>query len=473
MTNEVLRVGDIVSTASLDIRVLAGDEGLRREVLWAYSCEMQDPTLYLSPHDLLMTVGHCVPMEAGEQSAFVARLDEAGIAGLMIGDHAPAPELSPEMFAEANRRSFPILLAGVHTAYAVVARHVAAANWSTESLQALKLSKLYHVATYAERNLTSLLKELVPALRAGLSIEDSVTGIPLAEVAHTDDAGAEIRRRRYRLRGDHPAELVVAEYPGEEVGSFLLVHLTKMLEVATDAVLAAADRRSELADRLLSSLLNGVATEETANFLHPHVPSNGYRLAAVPRDRVPAVARAVALAEAPMLVGTGREHGLALVPIEETEAFREVVAQLGVQAGVSSVFFDYVDTRTAAVEASKVLTAAGHTDAPWTEFEGSTLSVLTRSQRESAEIVTGVLGPLASDSPRIASLRETLFCYLRNDRKWKETAAELGIHRQTLSYRLKRITEETGRDLNRTSDLAALWVAFQAWENTRSGAGTG
>ncbi|WP_323960498.1 CdaR family transcriptional regulator [Arthrobacter sp. JZ12] len=471
MTRDVLRVEDLVSTASLDIRVLAGSSGLRRDLLWAHSCEMEDPTIYLGPHELLMTIGLCVPKDPSEQAAFVARLDEAGLSGLMIGDHDPAPPLSPEMFSEADRRDFPILLAGVNTAYAVVARHVAAANWSTESLQVLKLSKLYHVATYAEKDLTSLLREVVPSLRAGLSIVDTVTGITLASVAHTEDASTEVRRRRYQLRGNHPAELVVAEYPGEEVGSFLLVHLTKMLEVATDAVLAAADRRGELAERLLAGLLNGSATEETREFLAPHVPSNGFRLAALPRGRVAAVGRAVALAAMPVLLGTGREHGLALVPVEELAGFRELVEQLGVQVGVSSVFYDYVDTRTAAVEAGKVLTAAEHTDAPWTEFEGSTLSVLTRSQRESAEIVTGVLGPLASDSPRIALLRETLFCYLRNDRKWNETAAELGIHRQTLSYRLKRISEETGRDLNRTPDLAALWVAFQAWENMH-GTGT-
>lgn len=145
---------------------------------------MQDPTLYLGPHELLMTIGLCVPKDPAEQAAFVARLDDAGISGLMIGDHDPAPPLSPEMFAEADRRNFPILLAGVNTACAVVARHVAAANWFTESLQVLKLSKLYHVATYAEKDLTSLLHEVVPALRAGLSMVDAVTGITLAEVAH-------------------------------------------------------------------------------------------------------------------------------------------------------------------------------------------------------------------------------------------------------------------------------------------------
>ncbi|WP_323960488.1 hypothetical protein GC088_03270 [Arthrobacter sp. JZ12] len=140
---------------------------------------------------------------------------------------------------------------------------------------------------------------------------------------------------------------------GEEVGSFLLVHLTKMLEVATDAVLAAADRRCEPSDRLLTGLLNGSATEETREFLVPHLPSDGFRLVALPRGRVSAVARAVALAQSPALLSTGHEYGLALVPVEELSAFRCLVGELGVQVGVSSIFYDYVDTRTAAVKAGR------------------------------------------------------------------------------------------------------------------------
>ncbi|MBA2811225.1 helix-turn-helix domain-containing protein [Streptomyces sp. KM273126] len=80
-------------------------------------------------------------------------------------------------------------------------------------------------------------------------------------------------------------------------------------------------------------------------------------------------------------------------------------------------------------------------------------------------MVTGVLGPLAESSPRTDVLRSTLFAYLRNDRRWTETADELDIHRQTLSYRLKRIAAETGVDLNRTADLSALWIASQAWDS--------
>jgi PucR family transcriptional regulator, purine catabolism regulatory protein len=466
MAEGVLCVEDIVATASFDVRVLAGNDGLRREVLWAHSCEMKDPKRFLGPHELLMTVGLCVPADPTDQVAFVADLDEAGLAGFMIGDHDPAPPLSAEMFAEADRRGFPILLAGEHVAYAVVARHVAAANSSTQSLQVLKLSKLYHVATYAERDLHSLVTELVGVLRVGIAIEDTTTGLELVRVGHgpTTSVG-EARQQRHRLRGTHAIDLVLIEYPNEEVDSFLLVHLTKMLEVATDSVLNAADRRAEVSARLFTTLLNGAAPEDTSIFFRPHKPSDGFTIAAFGIDHLAAIRRAVSVATAPVLVAVGQRHGLALIPVGATPLFRTVVEKLGARVGLSSVFIDFADTRIAAVEAADVLATAAHSEQLWNEFEGSTLSVLTRSRREASEIVTGVLGPLADPSSRSTMLRVTLFCYLKNDRRWDETAAELGIHRQTLSYRLRRIADETGRDLSRTADLSALWIACHAWES--------
>lgn len=466
MADDVLRVEDIVATASLDVRVLAGGDGLRREVLWAHSCEMKDPKRFLGPHELLMTVGLCVPTDPAEQVAFVADLDEAGLAGFMIGDHDPAPPLSAEMFAEADRRGFPILLAGEQVAYAVVARHVAAANSSTQSLQVLKLSKLYHVATYANRDLRSLVIELVGVLRVGIAIEDATTGLEIVRVEHAPMAAVgEARRKRHRLHGTHTIDLVLAEYPNEEVDSFLLVHLTKMLEVATDSVLNAADRRAEVSARLLAILLNGTVPDDVSGFFRPHTPSDGFVVAAFGSEHLAAVRRAVSVEAAPVLVGAGHRHGLALIPVGATACLRAIIEQLGVHVGLSSVFVDFADTRIAAVEATDVLASAEHSDQLWNEFEGSTLSVLTRSRREAAQIVTGVLGSLADDSSRSTTLRETLFCYLKNDRRWDDTAADLGIHRQTLSYRLRRIADETGRDLSRTADLSALWIACHAWES--------
>ncbi|WP_084530911.1 PucR family transcriptional regulator [Nocardia miyunensis] len=57
------------------------------------------------------------------------------------------------------------------------------------------------------------------------------------------------------------------------------------------------------------------------------------------------------------------------------------------------------------------------------------------------------LGALARPGPNAARLRETLQAYLRCRRSPDATAKELGVHRNTVRYRLQRITELLGRPI--------------------------
>ena len=458
-----LTIADIVATASLDSHFLAGEKGGDRRVLWAHSCEMPNPENWLGPHELLMTVGLCVPADAVGQVAFIERLNGAGLAGIMIGDHTLAPPLTSEMFDAADRCNFPVLLAAEQVPYAVVARHVAAANSHEQTLQVLTLSKLYHTAAYADEDSDALVGRLAQLLGIGIRVTDVSTGIVVvgSESADHDPAKSS---HDYDLHGAHKVVLTITEFAGESIESFILIHLMKILEVLVDRILNSADRRAEISARLMLSLLNGVTLPETHEFLAPHLPSDGFVLVSVPVADGPAFARVLAVNKLPIIAGLGRITFLALVPSGEIEAVRTLLAAVSASAGVSSVFADFADTRAAAVEAGKVLAAAQHNDRRWTEFDGSTVSVLTRSRREATEIVRGVLGPLAEESTRSIMLRETLFAFLRNDRKWKETADELFIHKQTLSYRLGKIEEQTGLKIGRSADLSSLWIAYQAWE---------
>lgn len=120
----ILTVDDLVSVSSFGLSSLAGGDGLTREVLWAHSCELRSPEQWLGPHELLMTVGHCVPHDDEGQKDLIAHLDRAGLAGIVIGDHETAPEVSDAMKTEADTRGFPLLLAASRIPFAVIARHV-------------------------------------------------------------------------------------------------------------------------------------------------------------------------------------------------------------------------------------------------------------------------------------------------------------------------------------------------------------
>jgi len=72
-----------------------------------------------------------------------------------------------------------------------------------------------------------------------------------------------------------------------------------------------------------------------------------------------------------------------------------------------------------------------------------------------------VLGPLEDyDRRRHSGLIETLEVYLSHGGALAEAAEHLGIHRNTLSYRLQRIAELTRRDLGNPRDRLLLQVAL-------------
>lgn len=61
-------------------------------------------------------------------------------------------------------------------------------------------------------------------------------------------------------------------------------------------------------------------------------------------------------------------------------------------------------------------------------------------------------------------LRRTLACWFRNNVQPTATAKALFIHRNTLEYRLNRISELTGLDLANFDDRLLLYVALQLGE---------
>lgn len=87
-----------------------------------------------------------------------------------------------------------------------------------------------------------------------------------------------------------------------------------------------------------------------------------------------------------------------------------------------------------------------------------------RSMAEAEEVVAQILGVLLSyDQSHDAELVRSLECFFETNRSWQESARELGIHRQTLVYRMRRIEQLTERDLNRFGDQAELYFAIRTW----------
>jgi purine catabolism regulator len=88
---------------------------------------------------------------------------------------------------------------------------------------------------------------------------------------------------------------------------------------------------------------------------------------------------------------------------------------------------------------------------------------LLRDLDEARIVVERTLGPLLRyDREHGSDLVGSLSAFLAHRRSWQRTARALGVHKQTVFYRMRRVEQITGRDLAETGDLAELWVALRA-----------
>jgi DNA-binding PucR family transcriptional regulator len=72
------------------------------------------------------------------------------------------------------------------------------------------------------------------------------------------------------------------------------------------------------------------------------------------------------------------------------------------------------------------------------------------------------------DDDHGTDLVPTLATYMDLGGKYDETSRELSIHRNTLRYRLSRITEISGHDLADVDTKLNLHLALRAWRLRRA-----
>lgn len=299
-------------------------------------------------------------------------------------------------------------------------------------------------------------------IRAGLRVEDQLSG---ATIASSDiELSGYLVPRRVQLGGVFNPTLILDEPRDSQVSAFILVHLKKILLLSVETRLRSFQQRESLGEQVMDSLLAGRPSEALFKLVDKSVLRQGFHIVAYARDSLALVARAISIAEFTAVSGHGSQYALSLVPAATLGSARSLFEDLHVRAGVSSRFDAVIDVIAAAGEAERVLSSAASSRAMWLTFQGSELSVLTRSTKEAEEIISTVLGPLAEDSKKMSTLRETLIVFLDCDRHWDTASRRLKVHRQTLAYRLKRISDETGRNIHSSEGISALWIASRAWK---------
>src|SRR5262245_22317499 len=101
-------VGDLLKTPGLDVRLVAGDQGVGCAIRWVHVSELEDPTPWLKGGELLLTTGMGVGTTAARQRSYLERLRTAGLAGLGFGTGFSFKSVPKALRDAADRSAFPV-----------------------------------------------------------------------------------------------------------------------------------------------------------------------------------------------------------------------------------------------------------------------------------------------------------------------------------------------------------------------------
>lgn len=488
-------VADLVDLPHLRLRLFAGADGLQSSVSWAHASDLDSPWDWLAGGELLMRNGRTLPRDGHAQAELLQGCAQAGASGIVIGEDPETPPLTDELATAAEQRALAVLTVPYSVSFAALARAVADANAGEAPARVGQIERIYGALrdTLGGRSGESPTARLQRDLGCRLLLLDTTTGNPIdpAAPAPPDEAVrsallAGVRSHDGRIPGvlhipladggtalavevpaEEPTVLVAVGLPGPDTS--LLHHLATAaaVETARQAMLREHERRlgAELLAHLLDRRIDGAAarrdlTAAGIDLAHAVVVATPADDGAGQRDLHLALGRR----RIPHLLLRRGELLYALVRDTDPD-IRAVRRKLGPDTvlGVSSAADTLGRLPAARREAVWALSLARRTPGSISRYGEETTFTVLRSTEEAQALVDRVLGPLlAYDIDHATELTASLEAFLEHRRSWQRTAAALGVHKQTVMYRMQRVEKLTGRTLAETADITDLWLAFQA-----------
>jgi purine catabolism regulator len=492
-------VRDLLERPDLRTRLIAGEAGIDRPVTWAHVCELEDPTAWLSGGELVMTVGIGIPRDAAGQVAYVERLAQAQLSGVMICEGMRAPALSEEMLEAADRLGLPVMLTAYEVPFVAVSRVVADANLEDEHGRLRRTLQVYEVArlvVHAGLTDSKFIARLERIVGGRLVVVDAAMGRVLLppEASMPPSLIPMLRQTLERYPHDHvPAVIQLPEVEPSTIAlavpsrrrAFMVVsprwrraahdivvlrHVATVVALALERMTADLERKHRLGAELFAHLADRRMTPDLALDLlvrEQHLPAPPYLVVAIAEDSVHLadLQHSLEASGVPHLA-LRREGCLFLLLPDGEEISAALDAHLtSTPQGVSARLSALSRVPEAMLEARWALQQAREAGKGRVRYgeEGLDAASLPSSIEGARSLVERVLGPLlAYDASHERRLFASLRSFLEHDRSWSETARALGIHRQTLVYRLRKVEALTGLRVDRTADLVTLWLAVRA-----------
>jgi purine catabolism regulator len=484
-----LTVEQLLRSPALQLSLLAGEAGLSRSISWAHVSELADPTPWLLGAEMIMTTGLAVPHSGTEQRAYLERLDDAGVSALALSEGLHVPPLHKQFLDCAEERGLPVLEVPLPVPFIAISQEVAAARQSDVdqrlgaqlqvfgalrwlAVEGLKIADIFkrleRLSGYELSVCSPQGQPLLPGVRAPSASQLKLLpkrpsapptvpgGFVLPVQAPGGVAGYLLAQARH---GAQPAGLAVVQHVAT-VASLQLTILRHERETL----------RRESAETL-AELLAGVLDQVTARrrLKRAGFPPRDMLILAIlhgisgPADET-ALIRRVEEAGLPHLLLRQRDELLAVLPAGLPT--RQVLdAEETNRVGSSSPFQSGETLDVAGREARWAVARAIDSGRTHMVYGDRDLAGrwLPEDVKALAQLVDRVLGEaIRYDRDHGSDLVDSVRTWMERDRQTDAAARGLGIHPNTLTYRLRRFGEITGRDLTRTEEFAEVWLALMA-----------
>ncbi|MBT3152849.1 PucR family transcriptional regulator [Streptomyces sp. CHD11] len=509
-------LASLVHHSALKLTVRAGEDRLDAPVRWAHASELADPVPYMEGGELLLITA--LKLDAEDREAmrrYVKRLAGAGVVGLGFAVGVHYEDIPDALVDAARAEGLPLLEVPRRTPFLAISKAVSAAIAADQ----------YRAVTAgfaAQRELTrqtltdgpeGLLAALAAQVDGWAALYDASGAVVATAPEWAGRRAARLTAEVTRLRErPAPASSVVAGPDHEDRVELHSLGTGRRpraaLAVGTAAAPGTAERYAVHSAIALLTL-----TTERSRSLHAAEQRIGAAVLRMLLAGEPDHARAVAgdlyggLLDAPfrIIVAVGTETGGeglgALAETAESAAAHsgetvlvvpegERLVVLAADGGVAlAACCDHAAARETARKTDDDLVmglsapAGPITAATAYKQAMQALSVARRRGRalvEHEHMAAGsVLPLLADDAVRafadglLRALREhdatgrgdlvaSLRAWLSRHGQWDAAAADLGVHRHTLRYRMRRVEEILGRSLDDPDVRMELWLALKA-----------
>lgn len=477
----MISVDQLVAIPSLGLHYLAGQDGGSRLVTWAHACDLKDPWSWYETGDLVMTTCGGLPTSENDQRDWMTLLIGSGVSALVVAPSPTAPQVTDGMLEVAEERGFPVLAASYELHFVSLARTVIESAVESERRRVAAIKRLYEVywlSLHRRGTLGERLSALERTTGWTLEVRDVSSGESVVVGRNAYERGAVGHAERAEVAMPGVGQLVItAGADVREVADLLLLeHVGGLVALELEHAAAHRDRMRASGEALLAGLLDeSIAISAVWPELRHRGMTGAIAVAywetadGTPLDHQGLHHQLCLQNHAPLLLPRG--IGLVgVVPSDDQELLRRVAVTLAPNCavGMSAPLALNSQVPEAARQALLALRRAhegGKTVATYDDDPEGGIDLLTSSIESTRRLIAQILGPLIDyDQANEGDLVRSLQVFLANDRVWQTSADQLCIHRQTLSYRLRRVEQLTGLKPTSTKGSALFWLALTGAE---------